>query len=144
MSYAGTPYNSFIYLGKTESTIKGQVVVVGYFSKASYIIIYQNSTSISSADTDFSLFNFKVENETPTTWQRGALTAIQPSGTEYGAAGSIVASAIYGVTSSTWMEPIRIDAFYTIRGKQWPPYHEEVTLGGRTMLRIANNIAIEK
>lgn len=144
MDYAGTPYSSFIYLGKTESTIKGQIVVVGYFSKASYIIISQGSTSISYADNDISPFHFKIENETPATWRNGALTAIQPSGTKYGTAGSIVASAIYGVTSSTWMEPIRIDAFYTIQGKQWPPYHEEVTLGGRTMLRIANNIAIEK
>ena len=143
MSSAGVPFGSFLYVGKTESGIRGQITVDGAFSDISYVysradnLNYQEHFSGSS-------FNFKIKNEAPATWRGGALTAIRPNGAGYGTAGSIVASAVYGVTSTTWMDPVRIDAFYALDGPVLPPYHQEVTLGGRTMIRIAGNIAVEK
>ena len=92
---------------------------------------------------DGSLFYFKIDNETPAVWRHGALTAIRPSGTAYGAAGSIVASAVYGVTSAAWMDPIRIDAFYALDGPVFPPYYTEVTAGGRKMQRVGKELLLE-
>ena len=143
MTSAGVPFESFLYVGKTESGIRGQITVDGNFSAISYVYSradnanYQEHTSGSS-------FSFKIKNESPVTWRVGALTAIRPHGAGYGTAGSIVASAVYGVTSTTWMDPVRIDAFYALNGPVLPPYHQEVTLGGRTMIRIASSIAVEK
>lgn len=132
---------SFCYLGKTESAMRGSVSVAGYFSGAGYLYPYQNDLSQDKADG--SIFFFKIDNETPAVWRHGALTAICPSGTGYGAAGSIVASAVYGVTAVTWMDPIRIDAFYALAGPVFPPYHTEVTVGGRKMQRVGEMLLLE-
>lgn len=133
---------SFCYLGKTESAIKGQVSVAGYFGKAGYL--YSSQNDLSQGKNDGSLFYFKINNETPVVWRHGVLTAICPSGTAYGAAGSIVASAVYGVTSSIWMDPIHIDAFYALAGPVYPPYYTEVTTaGGRKMQRVGTGLLLE-
>lgn len=132
---------TFCYLGKAESAIKGQVSVAGYFGKAGYL--YSNQNDLYQSKVDGSLFYFKIDNETPAVWRHGMLTAIRPSGTAYGAAGSIVASAVYGVTSATWMDPIRIDAFYSLDGPVSPPYYTEVTAGGHKMQRVGTELLLE-
>lgn len=142
INYATEQKNeSFCYLGKTESVMRGSVSIAGYFSGAGYL--YSNQNNLSQNNDDGSLFYFKIDNETPAVWRHGALTAICPSGTAYGAAGSIVASAVYGVTSATWMDPIRIDAFYELAGSVFPPYYTEVTVGGRKMQRVGKELLLE-
>ena len=143
MNSAGVPSDSFLYCGKTESGIRGQITVDGKFSDIGYVYSHADNANLQDAAPD-SGFSFKIKNESPVTWRSGALTAIRPNGKAYGTAGSIVASAVYGVTSTTWMDPVRIDAFYALDGPVLPPYHQEVTLGGRTMIRIASSIAVEK
>lgn len=143
MNSAGVPFESFLYVGKTESGIRGQITVDGDFSAISYVYSRADNTNYQEHASG-SGFNFKIKNESPVTWRNGALTAIRPKGAGYGTAGSIVASAVYGVTSTAWMEPVRIDAFYVLDGPVLPPFHQEVTLGGRTMIRIASSIAVEK
>lgn len=132
---------TFCYLGKAESAIKGQVSVAGYFGQAGYI--YSNQNDLNQNKVDGSTFFFKIDNETPAVWRHGALTAICPTGSAYGAAGSIVASAVYGVTSSVWTDPIRIDAFYALAGPVCPPYYTEVTAGGRKMQRVGKELLLE-
>lgn len=144
MKSAGVPFESFLYVGKTESGIRGQITVDGNFSAISYVYSRADGDAPYQGYSSGSNFNFKINNESPVTWRNGALTAIRPHGAGYGTAGSIVASAVYGVTSTTWMDPVRIDAFYALDGPVLPPYHQEVTLGGRTMIRIASSIAVEK
>lgn len=143
MNSAGVPYAGVLYVGKTESGVRGQITVDGNFSDISYVYSRADSANLQGYASG-SYFSFKIKNESPVTWRNGALTAIRPHGAGYGTAGSIVASAVYGVTSTTWMDPVRIDAFYALDGPVLPPYHQEVTLGGRTMIRIASNIAVEK
>ena len=143
MNSAWIPFESFLYVGKTESGIRGQITVDGNFSGISYIYSLEDRAD-SQQYALGSGFNFKIKNESQVTWLNGALTAIRPNGAKYGTAGSIVASAVYGVTSTTWMDPVRIDAFYALDGPVLPPYHQEVTLGGRTMIRIVGKIAVEK
>ena len=143
MNSAGEPFSSFLYVGKTESEIRGQITVDGNFSGISYVYSRADNANLQDAASG-SGFSFKIKNESPVTWRSGALTAIRPNGKAYGTAGSIVASAVYGVTSTAWMEPVRIDAFYVLDGPVLPPFHQEVTLGGRTMIRIASSIAVEK
>lgn len=143
MDSAGVPFARVLYVGKTESGVRGQITVDGNFSDISYV--YSRADKADQQEhASGSGFSFKIKNESPVTWRNGALTAIRPHGAGYGTAGSIVASAVYGVTSTTWMDPVRIDAFYALDGPVLPPYHQEVTLGGRTMIRIASNIAVEK
>lgn len=143
MDSAGVPFAGVLYVGKTESGVRGQITVDGNFSGISYV--YSRADKAGQQEhASGSGFSFKIKNESPVTWRDGALTAIRPHGAGYGTAGSIVASAVYGVTSTTWMDPVRIDAFYALDGPVLPPYHQEVTLGGRTMIRIASNIAVEK
>lgn len=143
MNAAGVPFAGVLYVGKTESGVRGQITVDGNFSDISYV--YSRADNANRQEhASGSGFSFKIKNESPVTWRNGALTAIRPHGAGYGTAGSIVASAVYGVTSTTWMDPVRIDAFYALDGPVLPPYHQEVTLGGRTMIRIASNIAVEK
>ncbi len=137
----GKKSESFCYLGKTESVMRGPISVAGYFSSAGYL--YSNQNDLYLSKVDGSLFYFKIDNETPAVWRHGALTAIRPSGTAYGAAGSIVASAVYGVTSAAWMDPIRIDAFYALDGPVFPPYYTEVTAGGRKMQRVGKELLLE-
>lgn len=143
MNSAGVPFESFLYVGKTESGIRGQITVDGKFSNIGYVYSRADNADLQD-NASGSGFSFKIKDESPVTWRNGALTAIRPHGAGYGTAGSIVASAVYGVTSTTWMDPVRIDAFYALDGPVLPPYHQEVTLGGRTMIRIASNIAVEK
>lgn len=142
MDSAGVPFAKVLYAGKTESGVRGQIAVDGNFSDISYV--YSRADEATQGNASGSGFSFKIKNESPVTWRNGALTAIRPHGAVYGTAGSIVASAVYGVTSTTWMDPVRIDAFYALDGPVLPPYHQEVTLGGRTMIRIAGSIAVEK
>ena len=142
MTYTGIPNISFLYVGKTESKIMGQIAVDGYFSLIGYFYISGNT--VQQNYSSGSSFSFKINNETPATWRKGALVAIRPTGTEYGTAGSIVASAVYGVTNAAWIGPVRINSLYALDGPVLPPYHQEVTLGERTMIRIAGNIAVEK
>ena len=144
MNSAGVPFESFLYVGKAESGIRGQITVDGNFSAISYVYSRADGNAPYQGYSSGSNFNFKIKNESPVTWRNGALTAIRPNGKAYGTAGSIVASAVYGVTSTAWMEPVRIDAFYVLDGPVLPPFHQEVTLGGRTMIRIASSIAVEK
>lgn len=144
MNSAGEPFSSFLYVGKTESEIRGQITVDGNFSDISYVYSRADGESPYQGYSTGSVFTFKIKNENPATWRSGALTAIRPNGMAYGTAGSIVASAVYGVMSTAWIEPVRIDAFYVLDGPVLPPYHQEVTLGGRTMMRIASSIAVEK
>lgn len=141
MTYAGAPYSSFFYFGKANSAIKGEVTVHGVFSTASYV--YSSSDSLSQNHASGNYFHFKIDNETPAVWRHGVLTAICPRGTAYGAAGSIVASAVYGVTSAAWIDPIRIDAFYALTGPVYPPYYTEVTTGGRKMQRVGKELLLE-
>lgn len=143
MDSAGVPFAVVLYVGKTESGVRGQITVDGNFSDISYVYSRADEATLQEHASG-SGFSFKIKNESPVTWRNGALTAIRPHGARYGTAGSIVASAVYGVTSTTWMDPVRIDAFYALDGPVLPPYHQEVTLGGRTMIRIASNIAVEK
>ena len=143
MNSAGVPFAGALYVGKTESGVRGQITVDGNFSGISYVYSRADKADLQEHASG-SGFSFKIKNESPVTWRNGALTAIRPHGAGYGTAGSIVASAVYGVTSTTWMDPVRIDAFYALDGPVLPPYHQEVTLGGRTMIRIASNIAVEK
>lgn len=132
---------NFCYLGKAESAIKGQVSVAGYFGAAGYL--YSNQNDLNQSKVDGSIFYFKIDNETPAVWRHGALTAICPTGSAYGAAGSIVASAVYGVTSAAWMDPIRIDAFYALAGPVYPPYYTEISVGGRKMQRVGKELLLE-
>lgn len=141
MSYAGAPYESFIYFGKANSAIKGEVAVGGYFSAAGYL--YSNQNDMRQNYSSGSNFYFKIDNETPAVWRHGALTAIRPTGTATAPAGSFVASAVYGVTSSVWTDPIRIDAFYALAGPVFPPYYTEVTAGGRKMQRVGKELLLE-
>lgn len=142
INYATEQKNeSFCYLGKTESVMRGSVSIAGYFSGVGYL--YSNQNDLYQSKVDGSLFYFKIDNETPAVWRHGALTAICPSGSAYAAAGSIVASAVYGVTSATWMDPIRIDAFYALTGPVFPPYYTEVTAGGRKMQRVGKSLLLE-
>lgn len=141
MNYSGAPYESFIYFGKANSAIKGEVAVGGIFSTAAYVY-----SRVDNARQDYisgSNFSFKVNNETPAVWRHGALTAIRPTGTATAPAGSFVASAVYGVTSSVWTDPIRIDAFYALAGPVFPPYYTEVTAGGRKMQRVGKELLLE-
>lgn len=144
MDSAGVPFGSFLYVGKTESGIRGQITVDGNFSDITYVFSRADGSTPDQGYSSGSNFSFKIKNESPVTWRKGALTAIRPNGAKYGTAGSIVASAVYGVMSAAWMEPVRIDAFYVLDGPVLPPFHQEVTLGGRTMIRIASSIAVEK
>lgn len=143
MNSAGVPFESFLYVGKTESGIRGQITVDGKFSDIGYVYSRADNADLQD-NASGSGFSFKIKDESPVTWRTGALTAIRPNGAGYGTAGSIVASAVYGVTSTAWMEPVRIDAFYVLDGPVLPQFHQEVTLGGRTMIRIAKSIAVEK
>lgn len=144
MDSTGVPLEGLLYAGKTESGIRGQITVDGNFSAISYVYSRVDGSAPYQNCSYGSVFSFKIKNESPVTWRDGALTAIRPHGANYGTAGSIVASAVYGVTSTAWMEPVRIDAFYALDGSVLPPYHQEVTLSGRTMIRIVGNIAVEK
>lgn len=141
MTYTGIPYESIFYFGKASSAIKGEVTVHGIFSAASYV--YTTAGSTSQSKFDGSIFYFKIDSETPVAWRHGVLTAIRPNGASYGAAGSIVASAVYGVTGAIWAEPIRIDAFYSLDGPVSPPYYTEVTAGGRKMQRVGKELLLE-
>lgn len=143
MNSAGVPFAGVLYAGKTESGVRGQITVDGNFSDISYVYSRADKENLQE-HVSGSGFSFKIKNESPVTWRNGALTAIRPHGAGYGTAGSIVASAVYGVTSTAWMEPVRIDAFYVLDGPVLPPFYQEVTLGGRTMIRIASSIAVEK
>ena len=141
MTYTGIPYERIFYFGKASSAIKGEVTVHGIFSAASYV--YTTAGSTSQSKFDGSIFYFKIDSETPVAWRHGVLTAIRPRGASYGAAGSIVASAVYGVTGAIWAEPIRIDAFYSLDGPVSPPYYTEVTAGGRKMQRVGKELLLE-
>ncbi len=141
MTYTGIPYENIFYFGKASSAIKGEVTVHGIFSAASYV--YTTAGSTSQNMVNGSIFYFKIDSETPVTWRHGVLTAIRPRGASYGAAGSIVASAVYGVTGAIWAEPIRIDAFYSLDGPVSPPYYTEVTAGGRKMQRVGKELLLE-
>lgn len=141
MSYTGIPLEKFFYFGKASSAIKGEVTVHGIFSAASYV--YTTAGSASQKLGSGSIFYFKIDSETPVAWRHGVLTAIRPGGASYGAAGSIVASAVYGVTGAIWAEPIRIDAFYSLDGPVSPPYYTEVTAGGRKMQRVGKELLLE-
>lgn len=142
MNYAGAPYESFIYFGKANSTINGEIAVGGIFSTASYV--YSRTDNATGQDhVSGSNFSFKIDKETPAVWRHGALTAIRPTGTATAPAGSFVASAVYGVTSTVWTDPIRIDAFYALAGPVFPPYYTEVTAGGRKMQRVGKELLLE-
>lgn len=141
MTYTGIPHENFFYFGKASSAIKGEVTVHGIFSAASYV--YTTAGSTSQSKFEGSIFYFKIDSETPVAWRHGVLTAIRPRGASYGAAGSIVASAVYGVTGAIWAEPIRIDAFYSLDGPVSPPYYTEVTAGGRKMQRVGKELLLE-
>lgn len=141
MTYTGIPLENFFYFGKASSAIKGEVTVHGIFSAASYVYTTDDSTSQKLGGG--SIFYFKIDSETPVVWRHGVLTAIRPMGASYGAAGSIVASAVYGVTGAIWTDPIRIDAFYSLDGPVSPPYYTEVTTGGRKMQRVGKELLLE-
>lgn len=141
MDYTEIPFEEFFYFGKASSAIKGEVTVHGIFSAASYV--YTTDGSTSQKLSNGSIFYFKIDSETPVVWRQGVLTAIRPSGASYGAAGSIVASAVYGITGAAWMEPIRIDDFYVVNGLVLPPYYTDVTVGGRKMQRVGKELLLE-
>lgn len=142
MNYAGAPYESFIYFGTTNSAINGEITVGGYFSTAAYV--YSSANSLTQQERiSGSNFFFKINKETPAVWRHGALTAIRPTGTAQAPAGSFVASAVYGVTSTVWTDPIRIDAFYALAGPVSPPYYTEVTAGERKMQRVGKELLLE-
>ena len=141
MTSAGMPFANFLYFGKANSAVNGEVTVGGIFSAASFI--YSSTDSESQYKSDVSYFYFKIDSETPAVWRHGVLTAILPGGASHGVAGSIVASAVYGVTSTIWTDPIRIDAFYSLAGPVSPPYYTGVTVGGRKMQRVGEVLLLE-
>lgn len=142
MNYVGAADDSLIYFGKANSTINGEIVVGGIFSTVAYV--YSSADNIQREyHLEGSNFFFKIDKETPAVWRHGALTAICPHGTATAPAGSFVASAVYGVTSTVWMDPIRIDAFYALAGPVSPPYYTEVTAGGRKMQRVGKTLLLE-
>lgn len=142
MNYTGTPYGVFIYFGKANSAIKGEVTVGGNFDTVSYV--YSSADDIQREyNVEGSNFFFKIDKETPSVWRHGALTAIRPHGTATAPAGSFVASAVYGVTSTVWMDPIRIDAFYALTGPVSPPYYTGVTAGDRKMQLVGKELLLE-
>lgn len=142
VNYAGAPHESFIYFGTVNSAINGEIVVGGNFSSAAYVYSQADNANRESY-VEGSNFYFKINKETPAVWRHGALTAICPSGTAHAPAGSFVASAVYGVTSTVWTDPIRIDAFYALAGPVFPPYYTEVTAGGRKMQRVGKALLLE-
>lgn len=142
MNYTGAPQEVFIYFGKANSAINGEIVVGGNFSTAS--CVYSQTDNATRQDClSGSNFFFKIDKETPAVWRHGALTAIRPRGAATAPAGSFVASAVYGVTGTVWTDPIRIDAFYSLDGPVSPPYYTEVTAGGNKMQRVGKELLLE-
>lgn len=136
-----TPYEKFIYIGKATSALRGEISFYGYFSAAGGLSIEASSQSQSYYPGD--LFWFKINNENDDKWMHGVLTAILSKALNGATAGSIVASAVYGITGAAWMEPIRIDDFYAVNGLVLPPYYTDVTVGGRKMQRVGKELLLE-
>lgn len=136
-----TPYEKFIYIGKATSALRGEISFYGYFSAAGRL--YINAGDQNQSYLGGSLFWFKINSENDARWMHGVLSTILSNGSSGAIAGSIVASAVYGVTSAAWMEPIRIDDFYAVNGLALPPYYTDVTVGGRKMQRVGKELLLE-
>lgn len=135
------PDERFIYFGKATSALIGEISLYGYFSAASRPYINADSTSPSTYPGD--MFWFKINSENDVRWMRGTLSTILSNGLSGSTAGSIVVSAVYGITGAAWTEPIRIDDFYAVNGLALPPYYTDVTVGGRKMQRVGKELLLE-
>lgn len=138
---SGTAAEKFIYIGKATSALRGEISLFGYFSVASRLYINADADTTSMYLGDAFWFKFNSENDDK--WMRGALSTILSNGLGGSTAGSIVASAVYGITGAAWMEPIRIDDFYAVNGLVLPPYYTDVTVGGRKMQRVGKELLLE-